>query len=69
VGVNAGKVDKNYGDKNEETHYFVKFTTVSANSIDSLVDKLASMKFEFNNTVGPRSISKQELIAKMNAIL
>lgn len=23
VGVNAGKIDKNYGDKNEETHYFI----------------------------------------------
>lgn len=43
VSVNAGKIDKNYGDKNEETHYFIKFTTVSVNSIDSLVEKLASM--------------------------
>ena len=41
-------------------HYFIKFTTkLQLNVIENI-------KFE---TVGPRSISKQELIEKFNAVL
>ncbi len=31
--------------------------------------KLATITYEFNNTVGPKSISKQELISKFNEVL
>lgn len=67
VGVNAGKVDTNTIDKNIQTHYFIKF--INSNSIDNNVDKLNKINFEFNNTVGPKSISKPELISKLNELL
>jgi len=66
VGVNAGAIDKNIGDKSVQSHYFIK---INLELTDELFTKLNSIKYEFNNTVGPKSISKQELIAKFNPIL
>jgi hypothetical protein len=66
VGVYAGKIDIDTN-KSEQSHYFIKFTnnqTVSEN-----LNKLKSVIFEFNNTVGPKSISKQELIREFNRVL
>ena len=65
VGVYAGKIDKDI-DKSPQSHYFIKFEN---EQIDEIVDKLSSIKFEHNNTVGPRSISKQELICEFNRLL
>jgi len=67
VGVNAGKYDKNTTDKNIQTHYFIRF--VDSSSIDYNIDKLKELHFDFNNTVGPKSISKPELISKINELL
>jgi len=67
VGVNAGKVDKNTNDKNIQTHYFIKF--IDGNLMDNNIDKIKKLNFEFNNTVGPKSISKPELISKLNELL
>jgi len=67
VGVNAGKIDKKSQEKNTQTHYFMKFT--NGHSIDDNISKLNSIKYDFNNTVGPLSISQQELIVKFNALL
>lgn len=33
------------------------------------INKIENLVFEFNNTVGPKSISKQELIEKLNEVL
>ena len=63
IGYYAGRIDKNYINKNINSHYFIKFN----NNINSkIIDELIKIKYENNNTVGPRSISKNELILKFN---
>ena len=64
VGVNAGNIDKNVDDKSIQSHYFIKFT--NNKSTDENIELLKLMQFNHNNTVGPRSISKQELICEFN---
>jgi predicted RNA methylase len=68
VGGKAGTVDKNTKDKGLQAHYFIKFTNNNA-SVDENIQKLSTITYEFNNTVGPRSISKQELIKEFNKVL
>jgi len=64
VGVNAGKIDTDTNEKSIQSHYFITFT--NNKSVRENVTKLSSITYDFNNTVGPKSISKQELIAKFN---
>jgi len=64
VGVNAGIIDINIDNKSIQSHYFIKFK--NNNSINDNIDLLKSIQFNHNNTVGPRSISKQELIKEFN---
>ena len=65
VGVNAGAIDKNTHEKNVQTHYFIKFTNNL--TIENNISLLCNITFPINNTVGPRSISKQELIIQYNS--
>jgi predicted RNA methylase len=67
VGVNAGLIDIKIDEKNIQSHYFIKFT--NGKSINDNIMRLNSINYEFNNTLGPRSISKQELIVKFNPLL
>jgi hypothetical protein len=67
VGVNAGKIDEQIDEKSIQSHYFIKFT--NGKYTTDTINKLSAITFEFNNTVGPRSISKQELIFKFNPLL
>jgi len=67
VGVNAGTIMKEINDKSFQSHYFIKFT--NNKTIDENIEKLKSIKFNFNNTVGPKSISKPELIDEFNKLL
>jgi hypothetical protein len=67
VGVNAGTISKEIDDKSAQSHYFIKFTKTKL--IDTNIEKLKSIKFDFNNTVGPKSISKPELISEFNKYL
>lgn len=67
VGVNAGTIDTNIECKSVQSHYFIRFT--NGTPIHDNISKLTNIAFEFNNTVGPKSISKQELIAKFNILL
>jgi predicted RNA methylase len=67
VGVNAVKIDKNIENKSIQSHYFIKFT--NNKSTDDNIKQLSEIIFDFNNTVGPKSISKQELIHKFNPLL
>lgn len=67
VGVNAGTIDKNIENKSIQSHYFIKFT--NGKSLSENLDKLSVITYDFNNTVGPKSISKQELIFKFNPLL
>jgi len=59
VGINAGNVfeKKDCKNKSTQSHYFIKIK----NYKKSMVHKLNNIKYPFNNTVGPKSISKQEL--------
>lgn len=67
VGVNAGTIDVKTEEKSIQSHYFIKFT--NNKSIDDNITKLSKITYDFNNTVGPRSISKQELIKEFNKVL
>lgn len=62
VGVNAGVVSPII-DKSTQSHYFIKFDNIVN------LDVLSNIVYTFDNTVGPRSISKQELIVKFNEVL
>lgn len=67
VGVNAGKIDEMTMNKSIQSHYFIKFN----NNLDNeLIEQLKKINYDCkNNTVGPKSISKQELIKEFNMIL
>ncbi len=67
VGVNAGTITKDTDNKSIQSHYFIKF--LNDKSIDENIEILKNIKFDFNNTVGPKSISKQELISEFNKYL
>jgi hypothetical protein len=67
VGVNAGKISVNILDKNEQTHYFIKF--INNRNLDLNLNYLKKLSFEHNNTVGPKSISKQQIIKEFNRLL
>lgn len=64
VGVNAGAIDTQTEGKSVQSHYFIRFT--NGKSVDENRKKIAGIRFEENNTVGPKSISKQELISRFN---
>ena len=67
VGVNAGNISMDTDDKSEQSHYFIKFDKpLNQNSIQ----KIKSISFlKSSDTVGPKSISKQELIKEFSEIL
>ena len=67
VGVNAGNISKDIDNKSCQSHYFIKF--INNQSIDTNIEILKLLYFKFNNTVGPKSISKQELIEEFNKLL
>lgn len=65
VGVNAGKIcNTNIEQCSEQSHYFIKFQDKSA--IDKIINNNIMNMFRYDNTVGPRSISKPELIKILN---
>jgi predicted RNA methylase len=67
VGVNAGHISKDVLDKSEQSHYFIKFDEKIS---DELYSQLSTIPFDCkNNTVGPKSISKQELIKEINVFI
>jgi predicted RNA methylase len=66
VGVYAGKAFHNT-DKSITSHYFIKFE----NKIDTckIVDELNKIVWKNDYTVGPRSISKNELNIVLNTLI
>lgn len=60
VGVYAGKIDTEIESKSVQSHYFIKFEK------DTNIDHLQLEFKSSNDTVGPKSISKQELIKELN---
>jgi hypothetical protein len=67
VGVNAGNIDTKIDEKSIQSHYFIKF--INGKSITENIKRLSTITYDFNNTVGPKSISKQELIKEFNKVL
>jgi hypothetical protein len=67
VGVNAGTVSRDIDNKSEQSHYFIKFE--DGFLTDSLYEKIANIIYDCSsNTVGPKSISKQELIKEFKVV-
>ncbi len=64
IGTKAGTIETNIADKSPVSHYFIKFT--NGLPLEENLNALSGITFECNNTVGPKSISKQELIQKFN---
>jgi hypothetical protein len=75
VGVYAGKLSKETKNKSEQSHYFIKVDGNAqcehrALNIDDFVRAYSqTIKFDHNNSVGPKSISKNELIEKLNMLV
>lgn len=76
VGVYAGKVIRTMTaeeaeTKSDQTHYFIRFLpeTCAGSDIDSIVENIAGIEYAKDNTVGPRSISKNEMTQAINARL
>ena len=67
IGVNAGTIDVNSTNKSVQSHYFIKFT--NANDLEKNIELLNTIAYDSNNTVGPKSIGKQELIKEFNKVL
>jgi hypothetical protein len=55
VGFFAGMIYDEIDEKSEQSHYFVKSSV-------EIKDFLKNYKWEHNNTAGPRSIGKSEII-------
>ena len=67
VGYTAGKNYTEFLDKSEHSHYFICF---NAGYTTELIEKLNNIHYISKNfTVGPCSISKQEIIREFNRIL
>ena len=62
VGFYAGLIYDEIDNKSEQSHYFIK-------SDDSIKEVIKNIKWEHNNTVGPRSIGKGELIKEIERIV
>ena len=63
VGVNAGEVNMETSTKSEQSHYFIKFDGEVPRGLEELKSRVQAFA---TSTVGPKSISKQELIGFLN---
>jgi len=66
VGGGAGNMTKDFQNKCEQTHYFLKFD--SATDLEWLL-KTYTPTVASDNTVGPKSISKKELVVILCKVL
>jgi hypothetical protein len=64
VGFYSGNVSKDIICKSDKSHYFIRFT--NGKDKEDNVENLKKNVFQKDNTVGPRSISKPELIIQFN---
>tara|TARA_Y100000741_G_scaffold362843_1_gene349622 strand:+ start:1174 stop:2043 length:870 start_codon:yes stop_codon:yes gene_type:complete len=64
IGVNAGAIKDDITECSENSHYFIRFT--NDKKLEDNIDSISKLQFQFNNTVGPKSISKPELISRFN---
>ena len=67
VGVYAGKCKRNDGSKvSVQSHHLIKFD--DASRVDAVIERINTHVFP-TNTVGPRSLSKNEINSQINIIL
>jgi predicted RNA methylase len=67
VGGTAGMISTETENKSKQSHYFIDFDIPFTRSLFS---QLTKIKYgSRDHTVGPKSISKQELIAKFNQVI
>ena len=67
VGVYAGEIDRNTEEKSFQSHYFIKFDKNVLT--EKLYKKISEIHYSSKDyTVGPKSISKQELIEELNKL-
>jgi hypothetical protein len=70
VGVYAGKVDTSTEDKAKSSHYFIKLDEANKDvCLETICGMLNGVNFPNDNTLGPRSISQQEIIGEYNKLL
>lgn len=62
VGVNAGQIFTETQNKSDESHYFIECNE----QIQKIIENIT---WEHNNTTGPKSISKGELIQEIERII
>ena len=67
VGINAGTITDLIDDQKVQCFHFIKFT--NGLTVKENMNKLKNIQFVHNNTVGPRSISKPELIKEFAKVL
>lgn len=71
VGGTAGTIDFETKDKSKQSHYFIKlnYDIETFGGVDSFLESYRNnVKFLEGNTVGPKSISKPELILALNSL-
>jgi hypothetical protein len=72
VGVNAGAItvatseNQWLQEKSIQSHYFIKFASTDDKIKSELIKKISEIKYAEDNTVGPKSIGKQEIIREFN---
>lgn len=66
VGVYAGNISKEIKNKSAQSHYFIKLDTIE---VDDFIKKFKKIKFKTDNTVGPKSISKNEFTKEINTFM
>ena len=66
VGVYAGNISKDIKNKSSQSHYFIKINTIK---VDDFIKEFEKIKFNTDNTVGPKSISKNEFIKEINKFM
>lgn len=67
VGGKAGYTSM-YDNQSAQSHYFIRFLTDKNDKLQ-FISQLNSIKWKYNDTVGPRSISKYQLVPIINRII
>lgn len=68
VGINAGTISATYADKSRQTHYFLRLNQGIA--VNDFIKKYQeNVRFEEDNTVGPRSVSKEEINKALDGLM
>lgn len=58
VGGNAGYITENIMDVSEQSHYYIKLNNINKKTF---LEAYNNIIFDFNNTVGPKSINRAEI--------